>query len=214
LKPFIREEGLAVPYDKPNVDTDEIIPATFLKRIERSGFGQFLFYAKRYLPDGQPNPDFILNEPRYQGANVLIAGPNFGCGSSREHAPWALEDYGFRAVIAPSFADIFTNNCLQIGLLNVALPEERVKQMLHDATAREGYSVAIDLDKQTVTDPFGHVDRFEIDQFRKHRLLNGLDAIGLTLQQVASIEKYEAERDQRFPWLPRIVPSPAAAGEG
>ncbi|MBV9119254.1 MAG: 3-isopropylmalate dehydratase small subunit, partial [Chloroflexi bacterium] len=123
MKPFVKEEGLAAPYDKANVDTDEIIPASWLKRVERTGFGAGLFYAKRFLANGKPNPEFVLNEPRYQGANILIAGPNFGCGSSREHAPWALEDYGFRAIIASSFADIFTNNCLQIGLLNVVLPE-------------------------------------------------------------------------------------------
>src|SRR5579864_8752457 len=162
MRAFVREEGVVAPYDKPNVDTDEIIPAEFLKRIERTGFGQFLFFAKRLNPDGSPNPDFVLNEPRYKGASILVAGPNFGCGSSREHAPWALEDYGFRAIIAPSFADIFTNNCAQIGLLNVVLPEERTKQILSDIEAREGYTMAIDLEKQTVTDPFGHVDHFEM----------------------------------------------------
>lgn len=199
MKPFVREEGLAVPYDKPNVDTDEIIPAEYLKRVERTGFGQFLFFAKRFLPDGRPNPDFVLNQPRYKSANILIAGPNFGCGSSREHAPWALEDYGFRAIIAPSFADIFTNNCAQIGLLNVILPEDRVRQMLKDAAGREGYQVAIDLQAQTVTDPFGRVDRFEMDQFRKYRLLNGLDSIGLTLQHEGDIRAYEAKRED---WRP------------
>ncbi|HEU0166327.1 MAG TPA: 3-isopropylmalate dehydratase small subunit, partial [Chloroflexota bacterium] len=178
------------------------IPAEFLKRVERSGFGQFLFYAKRFNADGSPNQDFILNQPQYQGAKILVAGPNFGCGSSREHAPWALEDYGFRAVIAPSFADIFTNNCAQIGLLNVVLPEDRVRKMLDDAAAREGYSVAIDLEAQTVTDPFGHVDHFEIDGFRKYRLLNGLDAIGLTLQHEDDIARYES---QRASWLPKMT---------
>lgn len=202
MKPFKREEGLAVPYDKANVDTDEIIPASWLKRVERTGFGAGLFYAKRFNADGTPNPEFVLNQPRYKGANVLIAGPNFGCGSSREHAPWALEDHGFRAIIAPSFADIFTNNCAQIGLLNVPLPEERVKAMMRDAAAREGYAVAIDLEQQTVTDPFGHVDHFEIDAFKKHCYLNGLDAIGLTLQHEGDVGRFEAARKQRFPWLP------------
>jgi 3-isopropylmalate/(R)-2-methylmalate dehydratase small subunit len=202
MKPFTKEEGLVAPYDKANVDTDEIIPAEYLKRIERSGFGQFLFYAKRFNKDGSPNPDFVLNQPRYQGASILVAGPNFGCGSSREHAPWALEDYGFRAIIAPSFADIFTNNCAQIGLLNVVLSEDRVKQILRDVEAREGYTMAIDLENQTVTDPFGHVDHFDIDPFRKHCYLNGLDATGITLQHEDAIRKYEAERSRRMPWLP------------
>ena len=205
MRPFIKEEGLVAPYDKANVDTDEIIPASWLKRIERSGFGAGLFYAKRFNADGTPNPEFVLNQPKYQGAQILVAGANFGCGSSREHAPWALEDFGFRAVIAPSFADIFTNNCAQIGLLNVILPEERVRQILKDSTAREGYTIGIDLEKQTVTDPFGHVDHFDIDPFKKHCYLNGLDPIGITLQHEDAVEKYEAERSQRMPWLPTIA---------
>ncbi len=202
MKAFIKEEGLVAPYDKANVDTDEIIPASWLKRVERTGFGAGLFYAKRFKPDGSPNPDFVLNEPRYEGASILAAGPNFGCGSSREHAPWALEDYGFRAIIAPSFADIFTNNCAQIGLLNVVLPEDRVKQIMRDVGAREGYAMAIDLEKQTVTDPFGHVDHFDIDAFRKDCYLRGLDAIGITFQHEDAIRKYEGQRSQRMPWLP------------
>jgi len=202
MRAFTREEGLAAPYDKPNVDTDEIIPAEYLKRIERTGFGQFLFFAKRFKADGSPNPDFVLNEPRYKGASILVAGPNFGCGSSREHAPWALEDYGFRAIIASSFADIFTNNCAQIGLLNVVLPEDRVKEILREVQAREGYTMQIDLENQTVTDPFGHVDHFDIDPFKKHCYLNGLDAIGLTLQHEDSIRQYEGQRQQRMSWLP------------
>ncbi len=204
MRPFKKEEGLAAPYDKANVDTDEIIPAEYLKRIERTGFGQFLFFAKRFLPDGSPNPDFVLNQPRYQNASILVAGPNFGCGSSREHAPWALEDYGFRAIIAPSFADIFTNNCAQIGLLNVVLPEDRVNQILRDIAGREGYQIAIDLEQQAVTDPFGRVDRFEMDAFRKHCLLNGLDAIGLTMQHEDAIRDFESRRQSRAPWLPRF----------
>ncbi|HLY65644.1 MAG TPA: 3-isopropylmalate dehydratase small subunit [Chloroflexota bacterium] len=202
MRAFTREEGLAAPYDKPNVDTDEIIPAEYLKRIERTGFGQFLFFAKRFKADGSPNPDFVLNEPRYKGASILVAGPNFGCGSSREHAPWALEDYGFRAIIASSFADIFTNNCAQIGLLNVVLPEDRVKEILREVQGREGYSMQIDLENQTVTDPFGHVDHFDIDPFKKYCYLNGLDAIGLTLQHEDSIRQYEGQRQQRMSWLP------------
>lgn len=205
MRAFTKEEGLAAPYDKSNVDTDEIIPASWLKRVERSGFGAGLFSAKRFLADGSPDPDFVLNQPRYKGASVLIAGPNFGCGSSREHAPWALEDYGFRAIIAPSFADIFTNNCAQIGLLNVVLPEERVKAMMKDAAAREGYQVSIDLEKQTVTDPFGQVDHFDIDAFRKNCYLKGLDAVGLTLQHEDAIRQFEASRPRRFPWLPEFA---------
>src|SRR5437870_1732999 len=161
MEPITRVEGTAVPLDRSDVDTDQIIPAQYLKRIERTGFGPFLF------DEWRKDPDFVLNDPRFEGASILIAGANFGSGSSREHAPWALEDYGFRAIIAPSFADIFTNNCAQIGLLNVILPEKRVNEMLREAKAREGYSVAVDLDKQTVTDPFGKVDHFDIDPFRK-----------------------------------------------
>src|SRR5437762_6245776 len=155
MKAFKKEEGLAAPYDKSNVDTDEIIPASWLKRVERSGFGAGLFYAKRFNADGSPNPEFVLNQPRYKGANVLIAGPNFGCGSSREHAPWALEDYGFRAIIAPSFADIFTNNCLKNGLLPVVLNEGEVTEIMKRARAVDDYRLTIDLEARAVTDANG-----------------------------------------------------------
>ncbi|MHB8620013.1 MAG: 3-isopropylmalate dehydratase small subunit [Chloroflexota bacterium] len=202
MQPFKKEEGLAVPYDQDDVDTDQIIPASFLKRVERTGFGDALFFSKRYRADGAADPDFVLNQPRYQAATILVAGRNFGCGSSREHAPWALRDYGFKAIIAPSFADIFTNNCAQIGLLTVVLPEERVRQMLADAQANEGYQVIVDLDRQRVTDPYGRVDAFEIDAFRKHCLLNGLDSIALTLQHQQDIVRYERARPS---WLPATV---------
>ncbi|HUZ77334.1 MAG TPA: 3-isopropylmalate dehydratase small subunit [Chloroflexota bacterium] len=199
MEPFHSAEGIVAPLDQTDVDTDMIIPAAFLKRVERTGFGDFLFYAKRFKADGTPEPNFLLNQPRFKNANVLVAGRNFGCGSSREHAPWALQQYGFKAVIAPSFADIFNNNCAQIGLLTVALPEERVREILDASNAREGYQLHIDLERQEVTDPFGHVDHFEIDAFKKHCLLNGLDAVGLTLRHEADIARYESRRRS---WLP------------
>ncbi|MGH2519149.1 MAG: 3-isopropylmalate dehydratase small subunit, partial [Chloroflexota bacterium] len=155
MEPFRSTEGIVAPLDQTDVDTDMIIPAAFLKRVERTGFGDFLFYAKRFKADGAPDPNFLLNQPRFKNANVLVAGRNFGCGSSREHAPWALQQYGFTAVIAPSFADIFNNNCAQIGLLTVPLPEERVREILDASNAREGYQLHIDLERQEVTDPFG-----------------------------------------------------------
>jgi 3-isopropylmalate/(R)-2-methylmalate dehydratase small subunit len=161
-----------------------------------------LFYSMRYLADGSPNPDFVLNKPQYRDGTVLVAGKNFGCGSSREHAPWALQDYGFKAIIAPSFADIFSNNCAQIGLLTVILPESRVREMLDAAETREGYQITVDLARQTVTDAFGRTDRFEIDQFKKHCLLNGLDPIGLTLQHEDEISSYETTRPD---WLPKVA---------
>ncbi|MGH2365562.1 MAG: 3-isopropylmalate dehydratase small subunit [Chloroflexota bacterium] len=199
MEPFRSTEGIVAPLDQTDVDTDMIIPAAFLKRVERTGFGDFLFYAKRFKADGAPDPNFLLNQPRFKNANVLVAGRNFGCGSSREHAPWALQQYGFTAVIAPSFADIFNNNCAQIGLLTVPLPEERVREILDASNAREGYQLHIDLERQEVTDPFGRVDHFEIDAFKKHCLLNGLDAVGLTLRHEADIARYESRRRS---WLP------------
>src|SRR5581483_7487319 len=180
MRAFKKEEGLAVPYDKANVDTDEIIPASWLKRVERTGFGAGLFYAKRFNADGTPNPEFILNQPRYKGARILIAGPNFGCGSSREHAPWALEDYGFRAIVAPSFADIFYNNCTKIGLLPVVLPEEEVKAVM------EAGEATVDLERQVVAFDGREVE-FHIDEDARYRLLNGLDEIGITLQSADEI---------------------------
>ncbi|MEW8979769.1 MAG: 3-isopropylmalate dehydratase small subunit [Symbiobacterium sp.] len=201
MRPFVRETGLAVPLDRVNVDTDQIIPKQFLKRIERTGFGQFLFYDWRYLTDGSPNPEFVLNRPQYAGATILIAGRNFGSGSSREHAPWALTDYGFRAIIAPSFADIFYNNCFQNGLLPVVLPEEAVAELMKRA-AEPGYQLTVDLERCVVEDEAGFRADFAIDEFRRHRMLHGLDEIGLTLQHEAEISAYEARRPA---WMPRTL---------
>jgi len=203
MTPFKQHTGVVVPLDRSDVDTDQIIPARYLKRIERTGYGQFLFAGKRYRDDGTPDPDFVLNRPEYREGTVLVAGRNFGCGSSREHAPWALQEYGFRVVIAPSFGDIFANNAAQIGLLTITLPEERVRQILDTAAAREGYQLSVDLESQTVTDGFGRRDGFEIDGFKKHCLLHGLDAIGLTLQHDAEIARFEASRPA---WMPRVTP--------
>jgi|SRR5437870_3445722 len=198
MKPFRNHTGLVVPLDRPNVDTDQIIPKQFLKRVERTGFGEFLFYDWRLLPDGQPDPSFPLNECRYRGASILIAGKNFGCGSSREHAPWALADYGFRAIIAPSFADIFANNCLKNGLLPVVLSEVETMELMRRATEIADYNVTVDLEDKTVTDAHGFSTRFEIDDFHRYCLLEGLDDIDLTLKHEAEITAYEA---QRPPWI-------------
>ena len=194
-EPFTRHTGLVAPLDRINVDTDQIIPKQFLKRIERTGFGQFLFYDWRFTGDGSPNPEFVLNEDRYQGATILVAGDNFGCGSSREHAPWALQDYGFRVIIAPSFADIFYNNCFKNGLLPVVLPADTVRRMLESAAEQPRYTVSVDLERQVVTQPDGAADRFEVDPFRKTFILKGLDEIGWTLQYEDDIAEYE--RTQR-----------------
>jgi 3-isopropylmalate/(R)-2-methylmalate dehydratase small subunit len=195
MKAFVRETGVAAPLDRANVDTDQIIPKQFLKRIERTGFGQFLFFDWRYLADGKtPNPDFELNAPELAGATILLAGKNFGCGSSREHAPWALENYGFCAVVAPSFADIFYNNCFKNGVLPVTLPEETVSLLMSRAREHKGYKLAIDLEKQTICDEYGLSTRFEVDAFRRHCMLNGLDDIGLTLQHEPDITAYESRR--------------------
>ena len=194
MEPFTKLMGLAAPLDRVNADTDQIIPKQFLKRIERTGFGQFLFFDWRYLADGKtPNPEFELNQPQYQGATVLITGKNFGCGSSREHAPWALEDYGFRAIIAPSYADIFYNNCFKNGMLPLTLPEETVAILLERAKT-PGYQIKVDLENLTVSDSQGFSATFEVDPFRRHCLLNGLDDIGLTLQHEPDITAYEAKR--------------------
>ena len=194
MKPFTTLSGLAAPLDRTNVDTDQIIPKQFLKRIERTGFGKYLFFDWRYLSDGTTdNPDFELNADQYEGASVLIAGKNFGCGSSREHAPWALEDYGFRAIIAPSYADIFFNNCFKNGILPVILPEETVNALL-EKSKQSGYRLKIDLPSQTITDESGFSAAFEVDAFRKHCLLNGLDDIGLSLQFEPEITAYESGR--------------------
>jgi len=195
MEPFVKETGVAAPLDRVNADTDQIIPKQFLKRIERTGFGEFLFFDWRYLADGKtPNPDFELNKPDWQGASILITGKNFGCGSSREHAPWALYQFGFRALIAPSFADIFYNNCFKNGMIPVVLPEETVNMLLRRAEATPGYTMTVDLPSQTVSDTQGFSAHFDVDPFRKHCLLNGLDDIGLTLQNEEQITTYESTR--------------------
>jgi 3-isopropylmalate/(R)-2-methylmalate dehydratase small subunit len=195
MESFVRVTGIAAPLDRVNVDTDQIIPKQFLKRIERTGFGQFLFFDWRYLNDGKtPDPAFELNASQYQGAPILIAGKNFGCGSSREHAPWALLDYGFRALIAPSFADIFYNNCFKNGILPVTLPEETVGLLMGRAKTTLGYQVTVDLEAQTVLDSQGFSAPFTVDAFRRHCLLHGLDDIGLTLQHAEAISAYESRR--------------------
>ena len=207
---FTQLNGLVLPLDRANVDTDAIIPKQFLKSIKRSGFGVNLFDDWRYLDTGEPgmdnstrpvNKDFILNKPRYKGAQVLMARKNFGCGSSREHAPWALQDYGFRVVIAPSYADIFFNNCFKNGILPIILDEQVVDKLFKEVEVTEGYQLNVDLDAQTVTTPSGESIAFEVDAFRKHCLLNGLDDIGLTLQHTDDIKAYEETRKQEAPWL-------------
>ena len=184
--------------ERADVDTDQIIPKQFLKRIERTGFGQFAFYDWRFREDGSENPGFELNQPAYRGASVLVAGRNFGCGSSREHAPWALQDYGIKAIIAPSYADIFFNNCFKNGMLPVVLPEETVTELLARAKERPGYQLTVDLENQTVADEEGPVARFDVDPFRKHLLLNGLDDIGMSLQHEAAIAAHEAKMPARL----------------
>jgi 3-isopropylmalate/(R)-2-methylmalate dehydratase small subunit len=194
MNPFRIHTGRVALLDRANVDTDQIIPKQFLKRIERTGFGEFLFNDWRYLPDGTPDPSFSLNDQRYNGASVLITGKNFGCGSSREHAPWALADYGFRAIVAPSFADIFANNCLKNGMLTVVLTEEEVLELGRRAREIEGYQVTVDLEECRITDLNGFSADFVVDEFQRHCLLNGLDDIGLTLQYESEISAYESRR--------------------
>ena len=201
MEPFTTHTGLALPLDRVNVNTDEITPARFLKTIRRTGFASALFANWRYNSDGTPNPDFVLNLPRYQGASILLAGDNFGCGSSREHAPWAIREYGFRCIIAPSFADIFYNNCFNNGILPVAMDEATVQKLFAEAQANEGYTLTVDLAAQTITKPDQSVLRFEIDQFRKQALLQGLDNIGWTLSHNDEIAAYERRRKQEAPWL-------------
>jgi 3-isopropylmalate/(R)-2-methylmalate dehydratase small subunit len=209
MKKFSAHTGLALPLDRANVDTDFIIPKQFLKSIKRSGFGVNLFDERRYLDKGEPdtdnskrplNADFVLNQPRYQGASVLLARQNFGCGSSREHAPWALEDFGFRVLIAPSFADIFFNNCFKNGILPIVLDKEIVDQLFSEVNATEGYTLAVDLQAQTITRPDGSTLAFEVDAFRKHCLLNGLDDIGLTLEDADAISGFENQWREKSPW--------------
>jgi len=194
MEPFIRHTGIVAPVDRVNVDTDAIVPKQFLKRIERSGFGQFLFYEWRFDENGNPNPDFELNKPRYQGASILISRANFGCGSSREHAPWAILDYGFRVVIAPSFADIFYNNCFKNGILPVTLSEEQVDELFRRTAEHEGYKLTVDLEAKKITDGLGLEIGFDLDEHRRQFLLLGLDDIGLTLQHEDKIAAYEARR--------------------
>ena len=195
MEPFIRVHGGVVPMNRVNVDTAQIIPKQFLKRVERDGFGQFLFNDWRYNADGSDNPEFILNKPGYEGADILVAGRNFGCGSSREHAPWALGDYGFRCVIAPSFADIFSGNCFQNGILPVILPEESVQQIMEKAEKDPGYKLHVDLEAQRVWDDSEEVvATFDLEPFRRYSLLNGLDDIGLTMEREDDISKFESQR--------------------
>ena len=210
MQPFRIHQGLVAPLDRENVDTDAIIPKQFLKSIQRGGFGPNLFDAWRYLDPGEPgqdpasrrpNPEFVLNQPRYAGASVLVARKNFGCGSSREHAPWALEQYGFRALIAPSFADIFFNNCFKNGLLPIALPESTVSRLFDAVAAFGGYRLTIDLERQRIVEPGGAEIAFEVQPFRRFCLLNGYDDIGLTLRHADKIKAFEAERLLKKPWL-------------
>jgi 3-isopropylmalate/(R)-2-methylmalate dehydratase small subunit len=195
MEPFVRQSGLVAPLDRSDVDTDQIIPKQFLKRVQRTGFGQFLFYDWRFDPSGRPLADFVLNQPRYRGASIMLARANFGCGSSREHAPWALADYGFRVLIAPSFADIFYNNCFKNGLLAIALDEATVDQLFRRCADREGYRLAVDLELQTISDGSSDPIDFRIDPFRRQCLLKGLDDIALTLQREAAITAFEASRE-------------------
>ena len=210
MQAFTVHQGLVAPMDRANVDTDAIIPKQFLKSIARSGFGPNLFDEWRYLDKGEPgqdpavrkpNPDFVLNQPRYQGASVLLCRQNFGCGSSREHAPWALEQYGFRALIAPSYADIFFNNCFKNGLLPIVLPEAVVSRLFDEVAAFPGYRLTVDLPRQVVVKPDGEEIPFEVQAFRKYCLVNGFDDIGLTLRHADKIRAFEAERLAKMPWL-------------
>ena len=203
MQPFQTLTATAAKLDQVNVDTDQIIPKQFLKKIERTGFGIHLFHDWRFIDDAgqKPNPDFILNQPRYQGAQILVAGDNFGCGSSREHAPWALLDYGFRSIIAPSFADIFYNNCAKNGILLVALPEASVQQLFIEIEENAGCELTVDLPNQKVQSPKGLEFSFEIDPFVKHRLLNGLDDIGWTLQYQSEIDSFESNYQKQAPWM-------------
>ncbi|MDQ7734551.1 3-isopropylmalate dehydratase small subunit [Halomonas sp. SpR1] len=210
MKKFERFEGVVAPLDRANVDTDLIIPKQFLKSIKRTGFGVNLFDELRYLDEGQPgqdcsqrplNPDFVLNQPRFKGAEVLLARRNFGCGSSREHAPWALEDFGFKVVIAPSFADIFYNNSFKNGILLITFPEDVVDRLFAEVEANEGYQLDVDLENQRVVTPSGEILEFEVDEFRKHCLLEGLDDIGLTLKDEDAIRAFEQKHKAARPWL-------------
>ncbi len=221
MKAFQIEHGLVMPLDRANVDTDFIIPKQFLKSIRRSGFGANLFDEHRYLDPGVPdgdnrsrpiNPDFVLNEPRYQGASILLARDNFGCGSSREHAPWALDDYGFRAIIAPSFADIFFNNCFKNGILPIVLPRDAVDRLFREVEAEPGYRLRVELPRQVVVKPGGEELAFAVGEFGKHCLLHGLDDIGITLQDEAEIRAFEERWRERSPWNFAASGEPGVAG--
>lgn len=210
MEPFIRHTGTVAPFDRANVDTDLIIPKQFLKSVQRTGFGVNLFDQLRYLDEGQPgmdvttrqlNPDFVLNQDRYQNATILLTRANFGCGSSREHAPWALLDYGFKVILAPSFADIFHNNCLKNGILPITLPEQQIDTLFEEVTKKPGFFIEVDLEKESLITSTGHGLNFIIEAYRKHCLLNGLDDIGITLQQKQRIRAYEERRRQECPWL-------------
>ena len=210
MEKFVRHDGLVAPLDRANVDTDQIIPKQFLKSIKRTGFGPNLFDEWRYLDEGFPgqdnskrpkNEEFVLNLPRYQGGSILLTRRNFGCGSSREHAPWALMDFGFRAILAPSFADIFYNNCFKNGVLPIVLSEDNVEALFQAVEGKEGFRITIDLENQQVIPEAGEPLAFEIDEFRKHCLLNGLDEIGLTLNEADTIRAYEQRRAEREPWV-------------
>jgi len=201
MEPFTLYTGLVMPLDRTNVNTDEITPARYLKTIKRTGFAEALFANWRYAADGTPNPDFVLNQPRYKDASILIAGDNFGCGSSREHAPWAIREYGFRCLIAPSFADIFYNNSFNSSILPLTLDEATVQELVAETEAQEGYTLIVDLAAQTVTTPRKRVLHFDIDTFRKEALLKGLDNIGWTLSHSDEIAAYEQRRKQEAPWL-------------
>jgi 3-isopropylmalate/(R)-2-methylmalate dehydratase small subunit len=210
MNKFIAEEGLVLPLDRANVDTDYIIPKQFLKSIKRTGFGKNLFDEARYLDKGLPdadcserplNPEFVMNQPRYAGANILLARENFGCGSSREHAPWALDDYGFRCIIAPSYADIFFNNCIKNGILLIVLDDKTVNQLFQETFSTEGYRLAVDLPSQKIMKPDGTTIVFDIEDSRKNVLLNGLDDISLTLQNQKDIQAFESGWQQKAPWL-------------
>jgi 3-isopropylmalate/(R)-2-methylmalate dehydratase small subunit len=200
MQPFKTLTSLVMPLDRTNVDTDQIIPKQFLKRIERTGYGDFLFFDWRQTPEGEPLKEFVLNDPRYRGAQILVAGKNFGCGSSREHAAWALGDFGFRCVIAPTFADIFFSNAGKNGILLVKLSEEQVEELLRKAQAVPGYRLTVSLEEQTVNDEQGFSAKFDVDPFRRYCLLEGLDDIGLTLRHAEELDKFEAQHDEAA-WL-------------
>jgi 3-isopropylmalate/(R)-2-methylmalate dehydratase small subunit len=209
MRKFEKKSGLVMPLDRANVDTDFIIPKQFLKSIKRSGFGVNLFDEHRYMDKGEPgrdnsgrplNPEFVMNKPRYVGASVLLARENFGCGSSREHAPWALDDYGFRVILAPSYADIFFNNCFKNGILPIVLPKEIISGLFLEVEAQEGFELVVDIENQTITKPTGDTIAFEVDSFRKYCLINGLDDIGLTLKDAADIRAFEEKWTQKSPW--------------